>query len=677
MGYTTMPLRRTHVTRFNANAKPRNRVAQFVLAGLFCVVLSASYDATATTEESWPEYKIALYTDAWVRARVLETRDAENHQCAITLEVQASTDPHLPKIITLVTVRHDEFWEVGDQLYQIALRRDGDVFATLRMVRNAYYKIQRESVVGNHTAEDLGWEWFCDMRLLVDQDGVAPDALRDKWLDRIRWGSPEEARLAIEWLEQLKEPNIDPMVLATSVLEHFEQLPNQVRGGRQGSYFRSLYVPAASTIARLGDTESAEIMARIYWEDKTSLRILRGSQVERVIVKVLLVPPSEDNVNYLESLLGSSFDADAYIISSFVHTPGEPMRELLWRIIEAPQAYGIRTIRPLEEVWRGLASQNDPDLRAYLKTHVLEPDVPNLGIKIADKTADKTKALKKKAREYYHAIPPSEKERVEDVRELAEQIVAGNLDLCQYLRRLLRPEDRKLSEILAHAQIEGAYYRTYFLQHIVEKIPDPAFVPLLKSWSKKEIDSWVVKALIDCGEESEAFKLAVAHLQEPLQTEEIGTLHRGLWERVALIQALLETRYKTQVLEWVRACFSEQEAEEPWMKSLREVLQTDDQWIRPMRFSILLAYAKGDRKRALPALRNAFKNEKELRMNVAMCLYYLGDNRGIEYVDAFRLHREELPYVQLKRFYSTIRYLEDPALDALALERLQHGFDFI
>jgi hypothetical protein len=244
------------------------------------------------------------------------------------------------------------------------------------------------------------------MRSLVDQDGVLPDAKRDAWLERLYTGSARESRMALILLEQLSAPNIDPATLAAAVLRHFEALSDS-EDRRHGEHeFLNLYQAAAQNIARSGDDVAAKVMANLYFTDRTSTHMLAANDTDCLVVPLLLTPPNDHNVERLAALLGNRLESRRLLVASIAQTPGEPVGELLWRMLESPGDYGIADSWPLEEVWSGLAARKDPRLRAYLRARVLDPEVPDVGVKLSSRIED----LKQTALRLYHAIPAPEEE---------------------------------------------------------------------------------------------------------------------------------------------------------------------------------------------------------------------------------------------------------------------------
>ena len=579
------------------------------------------------------------------------------------VEVLDSTDPDLPPVIYVDTSNSCSEWysEGGDHF--MALSGASDTFTPPDLARNALWGVP------DGPEGDTEWAWMCDIRLLLAQDGVLTGANRQEWIDRMQAGTVRESRLALTLLEQLQGPTIDPMALAAAISRHFEEVPNQTGRGHDEFEFLNLYQAAAMTIARSGDGEAAKMLADIYWADQLSTRMLAANGTDCLVVSLLLVPPGQDNVGQLAALLGTRLETSAQLVESFARVPGEPVRELLWRMIEDPRAYGIQDSWPLEAVWGGLASRKDPALRLYLKAHVSQPDMPDLGVKIRGRVDD----VKKAAQKHYHAVPPTEEERLEDVRELADEIAAGDLDLCPYLGPLLRPEDRGLAETLGRVRIENGGPRYTFLRDIISAIPDPAFIPLLRSRAEEAMHSWPIEALLDCGGMEDAIRLVAAHMQEPLVADGRTRLSGEVVLRATLLSVLLDSGAGDRALPWVRACFLPQDVEEPWVPPFREALRSDDATIRRARFSLLLAFVKADPEHALPVLVDEYERYKTGRDALAICLHHLGDNRGRGYVNEFLQQSTELTHEQLKRIYDAVRYLEDPALDALVLERFQRA----
>jgi len=281
-----------------------------------------------------------------------------------------------------------------------------DAYALLDGVYNAMYHALSVPIDGTSSGGDLDWEVMCDTRLLVERDGDISGALRDKWLARLYQGTPREAYCALNWLEQLREPTIDPLALATSVVRHFKRYTQSGDHDSHGHYLL-LYQEAASAVIRMKHAQAAKLLVDVFWEDQESLQVLRANSTDCLVVQLLLIPPSDENAISLGVLLGSRLETRAELVDAIAKVPGDSVQRLIWRFIDDPERHGVDDTWTLEALWRGLAARNDPDLVPYLQAAVLEPDEPVLGVPVAGKIAD----LKATATKYCLAAIPQVQEQ--------------------------------------------------------------------------------------------------------------------------------------------------------------------------------------------------------------------------------------------------------------------------
>lgn len=300
---------------------------------------------------------------------------------------------------------------------------------------------------------------------------------------------------------------------------------------------------------------------------------------------------------------------------------------------------------------------------------MLDPELPDVGVKLANRIED----LKQSARNSYHAIPTSEEERAADVRDLAEAIAAGDSSLCGYLAGLLRPEDANLAEVLAKAAIGQGGARHQFVRDIVGVIPDPAFVPALRSWSEEDMDSGTIKALADCGGVEVAVGLLVARLQEPLPADDQAELSKEIVLRATLLSALVDSDAVDIVRPYVRASFSPQETESPCLPAFRAALRVEDASIRQARFGLVLTFTKADPRNALPILIDEYRRDIMGQSILAILLHHLGDNRGQGYLNELSTGRHEPTRTQEQLSFEAIRTMANPSLDELVLDRFRRS----
>lgn len=622
-------------------------------------------------------YEITLQTDLWLKAHI--HTPTEGGPTATELEVLESTEPTLPSRIELLSPSGWDSWDPGDRVYIIALQRWHGGFSPL--YQKGVLGIRDDGTIALDTAAgphasvvpEFAWKLVCDTRMLVDGDGTVSSVARKHWLNALYHGKLAEAHLALDWLEQLKEPGIDPTLLAARAIEH-HKVNLAVAESEKGysPFFSSPTSPsnfltvAASTVARSGNAEAAAALVRVFLEDLHSEDFQANPWRQSALAKLLLTPATDENTQTLGAMLGDSLKADGFVLNAIAQIPGTPVDELLWRINQNSETYGAEP----DDVWKALACRNDPRLRPYLMERYVGPGAPTPWLQPTRDAED----LRRSAWECLAAMPVAPEDRAREIRALAKAIVSGDDIPIRYFGHILQPEDVDMAEELSQVRIEHTGRREMFYRNIICKIPAPAFIPLLKSWSEDGATAWLVEGLVDFGEAEAAFELAREGMKAPLEADRFNymNMYQEAGSRLYMIAALARTPYKAQALAWLDEFALVREWEEKIRAILGKAVYKNENLIRSISFQALLTRTQADPESTLSELRQIYDDDDSLRPGVALCLYALGDSRGMADVTRYREGRDERGD-EFAWAHEIILRMKSPLLDALLLERIRHN----
>jgi hypothetical protein len=149
-------------------------------------------------------------------------------------------------------------------------------------------------------------------------------------------------------------------------------------------------------------------------------------------------------------------------------------------------------------------------------------------------------------------------------------------------------------------------------------------------------------------------------------------MYQEAGSRLYMIAALARTPYKAQALAWLDEFALVREWEEKIRAILGKAVYKNENLIRSISFQALLTRTQADPESTLSELRQIYDDDDSLRPGVALCLYALGDSRGMADVTRYREGRDERGD-EFAWAHEIILRMKSPLLDALLLERIRHN----
>ena len=356
-------------------------------------------------------------------------------------------------------------------------------------------------------------------------------------------------------------------------------------------------------------------------------------------------------------------------------------------IVVPPGQYALRLI----------AKTPGEDMEALLNDLFAAPDAYRIADEFDRNDLDKVRAQMFSLRDQYAATEVSS-DPEQRLLELMESYAVGDTHprVRDSILYRMQPGDYTKIQFLQSLPLESVVWA------IASKVPDATFVPALRENAEQGSPlAPYLDALSACGGTGQALTIARRSLEKPYPDGDLQPFARDVYARCAALRflgntgdqslaSLIRTSITPAKLAGLRETHSRLSskqplATEPNKRSLRPSRSSKRNPLEEtLRLEALLALTRlGDRS-VVPeweALCNG--DDVRKRITAAVALFYLGEEAGSEWIDAFARHAErdakdvhELMSTEgnYADFQHTIAYLRSPETDALFLERLEYGY---
>lgn len=700
---------------------------------VFSVAWCAVFHAGATSYNDIPLPSITDQTDLWVRGKVrsLETRELEesergtfdsngSHEIIIKIDVVNSS----PKIDEMeVTVHWAALKEriariqKNQECIAALIRRDDGTYKTLWQVGlyGWYQPDTGTSIVSQAGAtltnirSNLLWELVTALRTGLDSPNGPAASTAEAWTPRLTSSSLSEfgaAQIVFEAFPSLPLP--PETLIAALETQHANLLVRMANSAapydERDQYCRT-FVLTLRLLMRNGDPDSIKGLMAVLQQDFTSEWCTFESRPDLAeqLVRVVSARGGDARVDLLKSILGRPFDwksddgtrskhdtpirADAGILRAIGDYEGGDLDALLIEILNNPTEFDIQDTLALSGLWYALAKRGHPIIKPYLEAYIANPSPEKLGILSNDPENRGVIYAKEVLQTYARNLPKSD--QIQEFLRLYEQ---GDLGALHDALRLITKHDTAFVPSLAAIPIDvltDSHYSlaSSFSYMAATRLPDPAFLPQLRTLANGAPSGWVFQALRACGDEPLARKLALEAVEAPLPARDLRAVYLTIEERTGVV-GFLGGLKDPELFENINR-FTRPELLNKYRETLIGAAKAEgkEQYDFPVGMlerMAILALARTGGPKSIPRLKEIYLDgDIGDRIVAAMGLYAQGDDTGIELVRSFAEHHElENEEIAARwrvdlfgEFHRAARMLESPRVDAILLERIKRGMD--
>jgi len=353
-----------------------------------------------------------------------------------------------------------------------------------------------------------------------------------------------------------------------------------------------------------------------------------------------------------------------------------PLDAWLWNIVRDPLAHGVETSRELNGVYRTMANRNADNFLPYSRGVVYGEIKPAVNI-------DGGLSIRRYARGTLAILKEKVLERRERLLTWVQRLKNGDRTVLEKIYWEIIPADDFL--IPALSALSSEHWRA---AEIMERVPDPAFLTRLVEWARGPNPSYLLEAIVACGGQKEAIKIAKESLPRDPRQIDVSPLRQFSLEasRIVLFLGKQEDpALADHFLAYLdRETLGRFEYSEMGPKAYSEIPVPNDFW--QFRDAALIALARSGHVETIPRLKSAYETEYiRGKITASFALHSLGDDTGIEIVNAFREKRElSIPevsehwYLEVysrNAFEMAVEHLESRSVDEVYLARWKEGYE--
>ncbi|MDZ4858891.1 MAG: HEAT repeat domain-containing protein [Candidatus Hydrogenedentes bacterium] len=695
-------------------------------------IFSVPFVTEGSSVKDIPLAEITEQTDFWVRGRIVSIEinplsEDERHrfnsqgdtEVKIVIEL-VDAIPHIEE--TRITVHWSSTPErlqrvkVNEECIAALIRQDDGTYKSLGSVGFfGWYQPDPKtglfpSVGGNirNVPPQLAWDLVSTLRLGPESSSGVDKGPQDKWLSRLKDGTLAEFSAAQVVLDAFPEQSPTPEILIAACEEQYANF--QVGIADQAEPYDAIMVFQRSLpitfnlLERIGDSVSTSRLIEFYERDLGSqYSVFDDHGVPGMLINLICARGGDTRTDHLRRLIGKQFtwtagdnreqksrtpiEADHIVLSIIAESPGGDIDALLIEMLGRPADFTIADSGSLAGVWRAMAMRGQPEIKTYLDELVANPDSFNLGVRREESRQKTLEYARTNLTLYSSKAMP----RSEHIRQMLSQYESGDFGILSMLFRSISKTDSEWIPKLAsippeHLKDRNDSMENAFSEMTTRTFPDPVFLPQLRVLVQTNQNGYVLEALTACGDEELARKIAMGQLTLRPTSGDWRGIYDAITKQTGIV--LFLGKLEDPELEPIILPFTQQTLIEGYREILIAAAEAEnkdpyDFEVRSLEKCAILALARAGGSNAVPRLREIYRDgDIGARIAAAMGLYALGDDTGSELVVLFEQHRElENEEIAARwrvdisgDFHHATRYLENPRLDAVLLNRLKQGF---
>ena len=439
-------------------------------------------------------------------------------------------------------------------------------------------------------------------------------------------------------------------------------------------------------LLRSGDNNSIERIITLLEEDRnysnegglfwTSARYSR--QINRPSTIKLLIAMEKDNPGNLFVNIYDKYKDDPLItkvyesssefanelLSIILDQVNKPVDEntysMVLEMLDNLSTYKIDKAEVIKKIWTILSTSESYDIKSYLKDFIANPDFSSIGIELVSdfpSYADPQFDFEQAAVDVLMNLPAdkqlSHKEQLDMLLILLKR--HRDNDSCMYyvaniLGDIVKENDTDAIPVLSELLTNPENIHWDVPNIITSKIPDPAFIPVIKQALEKKFNNDLLNLLVVCGDKEGAFsianqqtqisgsrlnalfnagnedtaiQLALERLANPIKSNDSREINQEIRQLPEIISVLAKSGRKDIV------SAIEPYTDADFIKSLTTT-NLSSLTAREVQETAIMTLARIGSKEAIDKLVNIYETNEDIYMRhiAAMSLYYADDYTG-------------------------------------------------